>query len=202
MKKRALLSFLCSFCCVAGAALFQPSSEAQAQGSRASRLRINGTVVGIGGNFAGRSRPFSLIVNSYTATNQVRELNDSLARGGQDELLKALSKMNAGRIQLGTGVGVRANAVIAEPWDEGGTKLTVFYERNLGFFELRYGTRSQDYRIGYAEIFLDRNGRGAGTLIPAARVRLREGDTWEVEDFGVYPARLMGLRSSGSLVPR
>src|SRR5205814_5070355 len=111
---------------------------------------VDGTVVGIGGRFAGRSRPFSLIVNRYTAPNQVRELNDALSRGGQDELVKTLSKMDAGRIQLGTGVGVSANAIIAEPWSEEGTKLTVFYQRNISFFELRYGTRSENYPIGYA----------------------------------------------------
>ncbi len=107
-----------------------------------------------------------------------------------------------GRIQIGTGVGVRANAIIADPWGDGGTKLTVLYERNLSFAELRYGSRSQDYRVGYAEIFLDREGKGQGTLIAAAKVRLRDGNTWEVEDFGVYPSRLMGLRASGRVISR
>ena len=79
--------------------------------------------------------------------------------------------------------------------------MTVFYERNINFYELRYGARSQDYRIGYAEIFLERNGKGQGTLIAAARVRLKDGNTWEVEDFGVFPAKLMGLRSSGRVLP-
>lgn len=201
MKKRTLLNLLCVLCCVAGVALLRPPSDAQAQGSRASRQRITGTVVGIGGRLGGRSRQFTLIVNSYTAPNQVRELNDALQRDGQDGLLDALSKMNAGRIQIGANVGVTANAIIADPWGEGGTKLTVFYERNLSFFELRYGTRSQDYRVGYAEIFFDRSGKGEGTLVPAARVRLREGNAWEVEDFGIYPARLIGLRASGSVRP-
>jgi len=95
-----------------------------------------------------------------------------------------------------------ANVVIAEPWGDGGTKLTGFYERNIRFYELRYGTRSQDYPIGYAEIFLDRQGQGQGTLIAAARVKLKEGNTWEVEDFGTFPARLMGLRASGQVLPR
>lgn len=189
-----LLKVLIAFCCVA----FLPQSpNAQAQSQR-----ITGTVVGIGGTLGGRSRPFTLIVNNYAAPNQVRQLNEALAQSGQDELLRTLSKMNSGRIQIGTGIGLTANAIIADPWGEGGQKLTVFYERNLSFYELRYGTRSQDYRVGYAEIFLDRNGRGQGTLIPAARVRSREGNTWEVEDFGVYPARLLGLRSSGSVLPR
>lgn len=177
--------------------LFHPFTEAAAQ-----RQRVTGTIVSIGGRQSGRTRPFTLIVNNYTAPNQVRELNDALARGGQDDLLSALSGMDAGRIQLGTGVGVRANAIIAEPWGEGGTKLTVFYERNLSFAELRYGTRSQDYRIGYAEMFLGRNGNGQGTLIAAAKVRLRNGNTWEVEDFGTFPSRLLGLRSTGRVISR
>ena len=195
-KKITLLLFV--LCC---AALFPLPSQSHMD----SRQRINGTFYSISsGRSAGRSRSgqFSLIVNRYTAANELRELNEALGQGGQDTLLKALSKMDAGRVIIGTGVGVPANAIIRDAWGDGGTKLTVFYERYIRFFELRYGTRSQDYPIGYAEIFLDRNGRGEGTLIPAAKVRLRDGNTWEVEDFGVLPARLMGLRSSGTVEVR
>ncbi len=191
------LTVLVLFAVLCGAALF--AAPAQSSSTAVFSERVNGTVVGISGRLARRSRPFSLIINSYTPANQIRELNEALERDGQDGLLNALSKMNAGRIQIGTGIGVPANAIIVDPWGEGGRKLTVFYERNLSFFELRYGTRSEMYRVGYAEIFLNREGRGEGTLIPAARVRLRDGNTWEVEDFGVFPARLLGLRSSGSV---
>lgn len=205
MKQVNLFNLLCMFCCVACALFFSPAADVNAQENRSSRQYINGTVVGIGGRSAGRSRPFTLIVNGYTASNEVRELNDALQPGGQDGqdgLLRALSKMDAGRIQIGTGVGVPANVIIADPGGEGGTKLTVIYQRNLDVYELRYGTRSSDYRFGYAEIFLDRNGSGQGTFIPAARIRLRGGNTWEVEDFGIFPARLMGLRASGSVLAR
>jgi hypothetical protein len=75
--------------------------------------------------------------------------------------------------------------------------LTVVYQRNIRFSELRYGSRSEDYKFGYAELFLGRNGQGQGTFIPAAKIRLREGNTWEVEDFGTFPARLLGLRARG-----
>lgn len=199
MKKTTLLSLLCGLFCIA---MVPPPYDVQAQGSRSSSQRVNGTAIGIGGRLGGRSRQFTLIANSYTAPNQVRELTNALGRGGQDEMLRALTEMEAGRIQIGTGVGVTANVIITEPWGDGGTKLTVFYERNINFYELRYGARSQDYRIGYAEIFLDRSGKGQGTLIGAARVRLKDGNTWEVEDFGTFPARLMGLRSSGRVVLR
>ncbi len=170
--------------------------------SESGTERITGTFVSMSGRTSGRTRQFTVTINRYTPPGQVRELNDALANGGQDQLLKAMSKMDAGRIQIGTGVGVRANAVIVDPWGEGGRRITVLYERWLQIAELRYGTRSQDYPIGYAEIYLDRNGKGEGTLIPAARVRLKGGNTWEVEDFGTFPARLLGLRSRGQFVPR
>lgn len=204
MKKRTLLGLSGVFYCAAWLALFQPASLAVGRGATYQRewRDITGTVVGIGGRAAGRSRPFRLTVNTYTPAGEVERLNSALQRGGDDELLKMLSGMNAGRIAIGNNVGVTANAVIATPQAEGGTRLTILYERTVDFYELRYGTRSADYRFGYAEIFLDRRGRGEGTFIPAARVRLKGGNTWEVEDFGVFPARVMGVRATGAVPAR
>ena len=193
MNLRIVFRIALVFILVAGS---YESARAQEQ-----YARIDGTVVGISGRFAGRSRPFSLIINRYSAGGEVSQLNASL-RGGEDNLLKSLSNMNAGRISIGNNIGVVANSIIATPWENGGTKITVLYQRNVNFYELRYGTRSEDYKFGYAELFLDSNGKGQGTFIPAARVNLKDGNTWEVEDFGVLPARLMGLRASGSVRAR
>lgn len=174
-------------------ALMYPAANAQ----RSGNLRINGTVYFMSGRSAGVSRPFSVIANRYTSAGEIAQLNEAI-QGGEDRLLSTLSHMNAGRIQIGNNVGVTANAIIATPW-ENGTRIVVLYERNINFFELRYGTRSADYRFGYAEMYLDRNGNGQGTLIGAAKVRVKDGNTWEVEDFGTFPARLMGLRSYGEV---
>lgn len=189
MRKSKTVFLLGALCL---AAAFEVVAEAQA-----SRQYVQGTVVGIGGRRAGLNRPFSLVVNDYTGPDDVARLNQALSSGGQDELLRVLSRLNAGRVSIGNNVGVRANAIIATPAAEGGTKLTVLYERDVAIFERRYGTRSQDYRFGYAEIFLDGRGRGQGTFIPAAKVKLEGGNNWVVEDFGEFPARLIGLRSSG-----
>jgi hypothetical protein len=205
MKRRTLRVLSCAFCVALLPGLFQTESRASGASASAAYQRaarnVTGTVVGIGGRAAGRSRPFRLIINSYTTPSDVERLNSAL-RNGDDELLRALSELNAGRIQIGNGVGVPANAIIATPQAEGGTKLTVFFERNINLFELRYGARSADYRFGYAEIFLDSRGHGEGTFIGAARVRLRDGNTWEVEDFGVFPARIMGARATGTIPAR
>jgi hypothetical protein len=193
MGRHLKRSILYSLALLFSLTILSPKAPAQS-------TQINGTVVGIGGRLSGTTRPFRLIVNQLTPPAAVSELNQAIGSGGQDNLLRALSRLNAGRISIGNGVGVRANAIIADRWGNGGTKLTVFYERNVNFYELRYGTRSEDYKVGYAEIYLDNRGRGQGTFIPAARVRLRDGNTWEVEDFGVFPARLMGLTATGPLI--
>ena len=170
-------------------------SLAAAQQSGLEGRSITGTVYFVSGRASGRSLTFRLIVNRLTTAEEVKRLNVALVEGGQDDLLKTLSRMDAGRIQIGGSVGVVANAIIAS--QEGDrTKLTVVYERNVGFGELRYGARSQDYKFGYAEMYVG-SGANQGMLIPAAKIRIKGGSTWEVEDFGTFPARLMGLQVRG-----
>lgn len=178
-------------------AAFYPGTSTRAQETGFAGRTITGTAYFIGGRRPGRSYPFTLRINRLTTDGEVSQLNSMLQSGGQDELLRTLSRMDAGRIQIGTGVGVPANAIIVTDQGDGRTKLTVLYQRNLRFAELRYGARSVDYPFGYAELFVGRGGN-EGMLIPAARIRFRDGNTWEVEDFGTFPARLMGLRVRGS----
>ena len=204
MRRRKLSGRLGALLCSAALGLTMLQAGSVALGQRRSAREsggvrqqdILGTVVGVGGRFGGRTTSFRLVVNSYTSAEEVGQLNAALQSGGQEELLRTLSRMKAGRIIVGNGVGVDANAIISVP-QENGMKLIVLYERNINFYEARQGTRSQDYKFGYAEIFLRRRGNSEGTFIPAAKVRLRDGNTWEVEDFGVFPARLMGLQSRG-----
>lgn len=195
MKRRLIFGLLSLFCCAALASSTQMNSRAA--GAAFAPQYVQGTVVGISGRMAGRSRPFSLIVNRYTSADDIARLSAAMPQG-QDTLLDVLSKLDAGRITIGNGVGVTANAIISSPTAEGGTRLTVLFQRTIGFYELRAGARSADYKFGYAEMYLNRNGTGEGTFIAAAKVRLVNGNTWEVEDFGEFPARLMGLRTRGA----
>jgi len=179
-----------------GIAVFYPGTNAVAQDDRYVGRTITGTAYFIGGPRPGRSLPFRLVINRVTTPDEVRQLNAALAAGKQDELLSTLSRLDAGRIEVGSGVGVPANAILVTDEGDGRTKLTVIYQRNLRFAELRYGTRSTNYPFGYAELYVGR-GENQGMLIPAARIHLRDGNTWEVEDFGTFPARLMGLQVRG-----
>ena len=175
---------------------YYPPANAVAQGEGLAGRTITGTVYFIAGRRPGSSLPFTLRINRITTDDQVRQLNSALQAGKQDELLRELSRLDAGRIQIGTGVGLTANAILVDNQGNGRTKITVLYQRDVRFGELRRGARSTNYPFGYAEMYVGR-GDNEGMLIPAAMVRLRGDNTWEVEDFGTFPARLMGLRVRG-----
>jgi hypothetical protein len=179
-----------------GIAAYYPRTNVVAQGEGLTGRTITGTVYFVAGRRPGTSLPFTLRINRITTADEVRQLNSALQAGKQDELLRELSRLDAGRIQIGTGVGLPANAIMVDNLGNGRTKITVLYQRDIRFGELRRGARSTNYPFGYAEMYVGR-GDNEGMLIPAAHVRLRDGNTWEVEDFGVLPARLMGLRVRG-----
>jgi hypothetical protein len=192
MNRQARVILTVLFLAVAALA---PATNAFAQEDRLTGRTITGTAYFISGRRPGRTLPFRLIINRTTTPDEVRQL-DAALQAGQDDLLRTLSRLKAGRIEIGSGVGLPANAILVTDQGDGRTKLTVLYQRDLRFAELRYGTRSTDYPFGYAELYVGR-GENEGMLIPAARVRLRSGNTWEVEDFGTFPARLMGLQVRG-----
>ena len=194
MNRKTLLILIAVVFFLGTAALY-PQRNAFAQDPYVGRT-ITGTAYFVGGRRPAQSLPFRLIVNRISTPDEVNQLNSALQSGGEEELMRRLEKMNAGRIEVGSGVGVPANFIMRSDEGEGRTKLTVLYQRDIRFGELRYGTRRSDYRFGYAELYVGR-GENEGMLIPAARVRLRGGNTWEVEDFGTFPARLMGLQVRG-----
>ena len=67
------------------------------------------------------------------------------------------------------------------------------------FGEVRGGYRSLDYPFGYLELLIDpATGKGDGTFIEAAQIRWKRDKKLnqyvvEIEDFGTFPARLMGV---------
>jgi len=86
-------------------------------------------------------------------------------------LLGEIHKEDLGQFAVGGNVGRNIN-IVREHRTDHGRKITLVFERWLQMFELRYGTRSEDYPFTYAELYIDDNGKGEGSLIPAAKFTL------------------------------
>ncbi len=137
---------------------------------------------------------FTLTVNSYTPENEVARLMSALRENGQDGLLKALGKEKSGTLQIGTRLARDVQAIWMTQSDEG-RKICALSERWLGLGELRRGARSVDYPFTYIEMFIEEDGGNSeGSLIPAAKVRSKSGNNIEIENFGIYPARLTKIK--------
>ena len=161
--------------------------------------QFTGTALIYGSGFDTRTitRPFTMTINGETSGEDAARYLNTLQRGGQDALLREIGSNNLGRFSLGGRVGEPLNAVVIDQ-DNGDTRIRAVFRRWVGFGEIRRGLRSVDYPFGYVEVRVDpRTGRGEGTIIPAARIRFRGGDTVEIEDFGTFPGRLMGVRVRG-----
>ena len=159
-----------------------------------------GTVVAIGG-VSGPSRmvsgTFNLTITDYTSDEDAQRFLITLAEEKQDGLLKAMRKENKGSFAIGGQVGRQVNIVRATEVD-GKRRLVVAFERWLKMAEVRAGARSQDYPIGIVELFVGPDGTGEGTYIGAAKVSWKVDEktakkTVEIENFGTYPARLIGV---------
>ena len=167
------------------------------------RTTFTGTAVIYGSGFNTRTitRTFTMTLTGETSGAEAGRYLSTLARGGQDALMREIDSNDLGRFSLGGSVGQRLNAVLVDK-EGGDTRIRAVFRRWIGFGELRRGSRSVDYPFGYVEIRVDpRTGRGEGTIIPAARIRFREGrngqNTVEIEDFGTFPGRLMGVMMRG-----
>ena len=166
-----------------------------------SKEVYTGTVLGVGGPLGGVSRPFTLSIDGVNSTADANRAVTMLAEGGQDALLKELHGKRLGYFSMGAQLGRDLNFVQETPTADGGRRIVVLFERWMNTFEIRYGTRSEDYPFTYVELTVDRNGKGRGTLIPAARITFdkKHGNQIDVENFGIYPAQLAGveLRNKG-----
>lgn len=170
----------------------------------AQRETYTGTVIsyGTGRNTRTTTNTFTLNITGTTSNADVDRLVSVLQEDGQDGLQRAINDNDLGRFSTGAQVGRALGAVRIEQVD-GRKRIRAIFERWLNFSELRGGYRSVDYPFSYLEIFVDpATGRGEGTLIEAAQIRWKRDKrsneyVVEIENFGTYPARLLGVTQRG-----
>ncbi|MBK9528514.1 MAG: hypothetical protein IPO41_09400 [Acidobacteria bacterium] len=157
-------------------------------------------IYGTGANTRTVSRTFTLNINGLTSAEDAQRYLSILQSGDQDDLLKAIGKNDLGNFSLGGSLGRRLNAVVAGQTEDGKIRIRAVFERWMSFSEIRYGYRSQDYPFSYLEVIIDpKTGKGEGSYFQAARIRARGNNTVEIEDFGTFPSRLMGVRLRGRI---
>jgi hypothetical protein len=189
--KRLLMSLLMAAC----GSILSVSAAAQNNEEGYAKEVYTGTFVNMNGRSL--STGFTLTLTARTTDEEAQKYLSVLASEGQDDLLKAISKNDLGFIAA-TGHTRRDLLVVREAQVNGKRRIIAAFERWPGFFELRAGNRSLDYPFSIIEIYFDEKGRGTGTFIGLAQVKIvRDKKTeqlrLELESFGSFPAKVMGV---------
>jgi len=156
-----------------------------------------GTIYSMNGG--GRSTGFNLSISEYTSDEEVQRYLAMLAEGDQDNVLKATRDLELGRLSATGHVGRNLIVVRKSQMPDGKIRIAVAFERWQTMREVRGGYRSQDYPFGLMEIILDANGKkGSGTFIAACKIDLKRDKKTgkyqlEIENFGTYPHKVMGV---------
>ena len=148
---------------------------------------------------AGARVNVDLYVNAYTSDEEAKSMASVLVEAGPDALLKALEKAKSkGRISLTGRVGFYDLKLIRSHRTAEGRRIYAIGDRPIGFLEAYAGNRSMDYPFGILQIDLKPkdNGKeeGEGALIYSAKIKLLDGNSIDVESYGIQPIRLIGVR--------
>ena len=194
--ERKLVSYLLlSIVWMSMAAIYpRPSGVSGGSLTVVARQVYTGNIIYLGGRQGTTVTTFTVTIDSFNSDAEVQSLAETLKIGGQDALLKAITKEKRGTLRIGTDLARDINAAWLSEGPEGERKITALSERLIGFSEARRGARSLDYPFTFIELYMETDGKGEGGLIPAARVQFKGGKNWEVENFGIYPARLTHIR--------
>jgi hypothetical protein len=148
---------------------------------------------------AGARANVDLFVNAYTSDEDAKRMAVLLVESGPNALLKALEKAKSiGKITLTGRVGFYDLKLIRSHRTPEGRRIYAVGDRPIGFLEVYAGNRSQDYPFGILQVDLKtkENGKeeGEGSLIYSAKIKVLEGNSIDVESYGIAPIRLMALR--------
>jgi len=140
-----------------------------------------------------------LYVRSYTSDEEAKSLAAALLEGGADALLNRLEKAKAiGKITITGRVGFYDLKLIRSHRTEGGRRIYGVGDRPMGFLEMYTGSPSRDYPFGILQLDLKTNSKGkeegSGALIYAAKIKVLDGNSIDVETYGVDAIKLMGVR--------
>jgi len=148
---------------------------------------------------AGARVNVDLFVNSYTSDEEAKSMAALLVQAGPDALLQALEKAKSiGKITLTGRVGFYDLKLIRSHRTPEGRRIYAVGDRPVGFLEAYVNNRSRDYPFGILQIDLKANEKGKeegeGALIYSAKIKVLDGNSIDVETYGIAPIRLMGVR--------
>ena len=145
------------------------------------------------GSMGGRSLSLDIHINQYTSDEEAEELANLLAEQGQNALRLRLERISKGRINP---VGFAPNEISvirAKPLEKG-RQIVLVSARVMPWVEMYISGRSRDYNLSWIVLDLDEKGRGTGSVILGARLKIDDEGQLDVTSYGRQFIRLANVR--------
>jgi hypothetical protein len=129
------------------------------------------------------------------STDEERErLLTTLQEFGRDKLIDELRKIRppVGYIRTPTSLAYDLYYARNHPAPDGGRRIVLATNRRVSFREVANNTRSMQYQFTLVELHIDKNGKGEGKIVPAAKVTWdKDAKRIEIENYNALPVDLL-----------
>ena len=146
---------------------------------------FEGTIVSVAAGAGGLSS-IRLRIDEYTTDAEAQEFLGILKNQGWEALETAFVNEDKGLI---TGRNQRGGdiAFARSFTHETGRVIRVATARPLALFETYRNTSSREHAFGFIELRLDKEGKGSGIVVGAARLEFNDEGALEMESYGNTP---------------
>jgi hypothetical protein len=154
------------------------------QGGEPGPEHYSATWMITGGSAGGTTVPIDIRITKYNTNEEISEYASVLKTKGPAGLRSVLEKQDVGQFSPVGRVGTTM-AVARKLVDGDKTFIRALTLRNLSFAELHNSSRSVDYPYTIVEMTVDKDGKGTGTAIGAAKIRFdKKKNIYEIESLG------------------
>lgn len=170
-----------------------PSLAARASEGPDLPLRLSAIAIHMGLAPRTATGTLDIVIERWSTDEETQRLVDLLARKGEGALLDAVqsTKLRAGYIRTPWSLGWDIAFARQEPSKDGGRRIVFATDRPMSFAERYAAGRSSWYEFMVGEVHFPAEGKGQGSLVTAARLRMKkDGKTLEIENFETLPVRL------------
>lgn len=146
------------------------------------------------------SQRIHIIVDHFSSREETERLVAVLEAKGQRGLETEMSKLEVGRLQIGTGLSYPiATAHFFEDKELNARRLVLIVPRPISFGEYSRGGRSKYYPYTLVELAMDGPGiddGGSGEMLAAAKIELRKDGSVHIENLEAQPRRIVKVTRS------
>jgi hypothetical protein len=138
--------------------------------------------------------PVTIRIRRWTGDDEHVSLMRRLAKDGTEAIVRDLQEAKSvGSIGTPQTLPYDLRYARQYPLEGGGRQVILMTDRPMSVFERFSGSVTRDYPLTWIELKLDAAGKGEGSMLLAARLRLI-GDVLGIEDFANQPAKLSDIR--------